>query len=150
MKKWLIVLVAFFGLAAMPAQAQSFQVGIVNFGYNTFDPGAGTGLQAKIGTLFFSVDLEVNYLLGRIPLTTDNKFSFYYGAGAHVGFLGFGFAALGVGAHGALGIDYILQPGLALGVAFNPGVTFYFSGGAGNAGFISPYFGGGLYLQFAI
>jgi hypothetical protein len=149
MKKWLIALIAFLGLAAAPAQAQSFQVGIINFGYNTFDPGEGTGLQVSVGTLFFSTDLEVNYLLGRIPLTTDNKFTFYYGAGAHAGFFGlFTFGSIGAGAHAVLGVDYLLQPNLAIGVGFNPGVTFYFTGPTGS--FISPYFGGGLHLQFKI
>ena len=150
MKKLLIVLVAFLGLA-MPASAQSFGVKLVGVQYNTFDPGKGTGLQFTLGTFFFiSTDLEVNYVLGRIPLTTDRLFSFYYGAGAHVSFLGlFNFGALGVGAHGVLGVDYLLQPNLAIGVGVNPGLTFYLSGLAGYTP-ILPYYNASLYLQFKI
>lgn len=146
MKKLLIVLVAFLGLA-MPASAQSFGVQLIGVQYNTFDPGQGTGLQVTLGTFFFSTDLEVNYLLGRMSLSDDRKLSLYYGAGAHVGFLGFfGFgSAIGFGAHGMIGVDYLLQPNLAIGVGLNPGISFY-TGGVG----IAPYFGGGLHVQFKI
>jgi hypothetical protein len=145
MKKLLIVLVAFLGLA-MPASAQSFGVKLIGVQYNTFDPGRGTGLQFTLGTLFFSTDFEVNYLLGRMPLGTDGKLSLYYGAGAHVGFYGlFGFGDLGFGAHGVVGVDYLLQPNLAIGVGVNPGVSFYLNGRG--LGFYSE---GGLYIQFKI
>ena len=145
MKKLLIVLVAFLGLA-MPASAQSFGVQLIGVQYNTFDPGQGTGLQITLGTLFFSTDLEVNYVLGRMSLSDDRKLSLYYGAGAHVGFLGlFGFSTLGFGAHGMIGVDYLLQPNLAIGVGLNPGISFY----TNNVG-IAPYFGGGLHVQFKI
>jgi hypothetical protein len=150
MKKWLIVLLSFFALSA-GAQAQSFGVKLLGVQYNTFDPGKGTGLQIALGTFFFSTDLELNFLLGRIPLTTDQKFTFYYGAGAHVGALGiFSFSAFGVGAHGVLGVDYILQPGLAVGVSWHPGVTYYFNGLGVGASPLFFYYGGGLYLQFKI
>jgi hypothetical protein len=150
MKKLLIVLVAFLGLA-MPASAQSFGVKLIGIQYNTFDPGQGTGLQLTLGTFFlFSTDVEANYLLGRIPLTTDQKFTFYYGAGAHVSFLGLlNFGALGIGAHGVLGVDYLLQPNLAIGIGVNPGATFYLSGAAGFAP-ILPYYNSSLYVQFKI
>ena len=146
MKKLLIVLVAFLGLA-MPASAQSFGVQLIGVQYNTFDPGQGTGLQVTLGTLFFSTDLEVNYLLGRMSLSDDRKLSLYYGAGAHIGFLGlFGFSGgIGFGAHGMIGVEYLLQPNLAIGVGLNPGISFY-TGGYG----IAPYFGGGLHVQFKI
>jgi hypothetical protein len=145
MKKWLIVLLSLFAFSA-GAQAQSFGVKFIGVQYNTFNPGQGTGLQFTLGTLIGSTDLEVNLLLGRIALTTDKKFTFYYGAGAHVGAFGlFRFADFGVGAHGVLGVDYLLQPGLALGVGFHPGITYYFS----SIGFWF-YYGGGLYLQFKI
>ena len=145
MKKLLIVLVAFLGLA-MPASAQSFGVKLIGVEYNTFNPGQGTGLQFTLGTLFVSTDFEVNYLLGRMPLGTDNKLTLFYGAGAHVGFYGFfGFSALGFGAHGMVGVDYLLQPNLAIGVGINPGFSFYTSA----IGF-TYYVGGGLHLQFKI
>jgi hypothetical protein len=145
MKKLLIVLVAFLGLA-MPASAQSFGVKLIGVQYNTFDPGQGTGLQFTLGTLFVSTDFEVNYLLGRMPLGTDNKLTLFYGAGAHVGFYGlFGFSTLGFGAHGMVGVDYLLQPNLAIGVGINPGVSFYLNGIG-----VSYYVGGGLHLQFKI
>jgi hypothetical protein len=145
MKKLLIVLVAFLGLA-MPASAQSFGVKLIGVQYNTFDPGQGTGLQFTLGTLFVSTDLEVNFILGRMPLSSDSKLTLFYGAGAHVGFLGFfGFASLGFGAHGMVGVDYLLQPNLAIGVGINPGISFY-TGGIG----ISYYVGGGAHLQFKI
>jgi hypothetical protein len=145
MKKWLIALVAFLGLAA-PAHAQSFGVKLIGIEYNTFDPGQGTGLQFTLGTLFFSTDLEVNYILGRMPLGSDPKLTLFYGAGAHVGFFGlFTFSTLGFGAHGVVGIDYLLQPNLALGVAFHPGLSFY----TNNIG-LGFYAGGGVHLQFKI
>jgi hypothetical protein len=146
MKKLLIVLVAFLGLA-MPASAQSFGVKLIGVQYNTFDPGQGTGLQFTLGTLFVSTDFEVNYILGRMPLSSDNKLTLFYGAGVHAGFFGFfGFgSALGFGAHGMIGVDYLLQPNLAIGVGINPGVSFYL-GGVG----IWYYAGGGLHLQFKI
>jgi hypothetical protein len=146
MKKLLIVLVAFLGFA-MPASAASFGVKFIGVQYNTFDPGQGTGLQVELGTFFFSTDLELNYLLGRIPLDTAGQFSLYYGAGAHVGFLGFfGFGgALGFGAHGVVGVDYLLQPGLAIGASFKPGLSYYLN----NVGLLF-YPGGSFYVQFKI
>jgi hypothetical protein len=114
--------------------------------YNTFDPGRGTGLQVSLSTLFFDTTLEVNLLLGREYLSDDRKFSLYYGAGAHAGFVGFfGFGgAFGFGAHGVVGLEYLIQPSLSLGLSLHPGITFY--PGVG----VLPHFGGGLFVNFKI
>jgi hypothetical protein len=151
MKKWLIALIVMLGFAAS-ANAQSFGVRLIGAQYNTFDPGKGTGLQIAVSTFFFgSIDLEVNYLLGRIDLSDDNKFTFYYGAGAHAGFgLGVLSGGFGVGAHGVLGLEYLLQPTLSFGVSVHPGLTFV--PGLSGMGF-SPivfYYGGLLFLNFKI
>lgn len=145
MKKWLIAIIVMFGFAAS-ANAQSFGIKLIGAQYNSFDPGRGTGFQVTLGTFFGSTDLELNFILGRIPLSDDNKFTLFYGAGAHAGFIGFfGFGgAFGVGAHGIVGIEYLLQPSLSLGLALHPGLSFYFGSGA----FF--YYSGGLFLNFKI
>ncbi len=146
MKKWLIAIIVMLGFAAS-ANAQSFGVRLIGAQYNTFDPGKGTGLQVAVGTLFFSFDLEVNYIIGRQTISDDKKFSFFYGAGVNAGFLGFfSFGALGIGAHGVLGLEYLLQKDLSLGLSLHPGIRFYL----GSASFVAPYFGGGLFLNFKI
>jgi hypothetical protein len=148
MKKFLILLVAILGISAS-ANAQSFGVKLIGVQYNTFDPGKGSGLQVALSTLFFSFDLEVNYIIGRENLSDDRKFTFFYGAGAHAGFLGvFTFGTFGVGAHGIVGLEYLIQPSLSLGVSLHPGLSIYFGSGVGT--FVSPYFGGGLFVNFKI
>ncbi len=150
MKKWLILLVAILGFSAS-ANAQSFGVKFIGVQYNTFNPGVGTGLQITLSTLFFSFDVEGNFILGRIPLTADKKFTLYYGAGLNAGFLGFfSFGAFGFGGHGVLGLEYLLQPSTSIGVALHPGIRYYLTGSVNNAGFISPYFGGSLFVNFKI
>jgi hypothetical protein len=147
MKKWLIAIIVMLGFAAS-ANAQSFGVKLIGVQYNSFDPGRGTGFQVTLGTFFISTDLEVNLILGRTALSDDNKFTLYYGAGAHVGFLGFfGIGGVfGVGAHGVVGLEYLLQPSLSFGLAIHPGLTFY--PGAGIP--ILFYYSGGLFLNFRI
>lgn len=146
MKKVLILLVAILGISAS-ANAQSFGVKLIGVQYNTFDPGRGSGLQVALSTLFISFDLEVNYIIGREYLSDDRKFSFFYGAGAHVGFLGFfTFGQVGFGAHGIVGLEYLIQPSTSIGVSLHPGISIY-------PGFIlpvGPYFGGGLFVNFRI
>jgi hypothetical protein len=144
MKKWLILLVAVLGFSAS-ANAQSFGVRLLGVQYNTFNPGTGTGLQLGVSTLFYSFDIEANFLLGRIPLVADKKFTFYYGAGLNAGFDGFGFSTFGFGGHGVLGAEYLLQPTTSIGVAFHPGVRYYLS-----ALGLRPYFGGFLFVNFKI
>jgi hypothetical protein len=151
MKKWLIAIIVMLGFAAS-ANAQSFGVRLIGAQYNTFDPGRGTGFQIAVSTFFFgSIDLEANLILGRIGLSDDNKFSLYYGAGAHVGFgLSTFNAGFGVGAHGVVGIEYLLQPSLSFGVSVHPGLTFV-PGLIGTV--LSPiqfYYGGLLFLNFKI
>jgi hypothetical protein len=147
MKKWLLALVVMLGFAAS-ANAQSFGVKLIGAQYNSFDPGRGTGFQITLGTLFVSTDIEFNLILGRIPLSDDNKLTFYYGAGAHAGFLGFlGVGGVfGFGAHGVLGLEYLLQPSLSLGLALHPGVSLYL----GSAIPVFFYYSGGLFLNFKI
>jgi hypothetical protein len=145
MKKFLILLVAILGISAS-ANAQSFGVKLIGAQYNTFNPGSGTGLQVALSTLFFSFDLEVNYIIGRQTLGTDRDLTFFYGAGAHAGFLGFfTFGTVGFGAHGIIGLEYRFQPTTSIGVSLHPGISFY-TGGVG----ILPYFGGGLFVNFKI
>ncbi len=145
MRKVLIILAIVLGLSAS-ANAQSFGVKLLGVQYNTFDPGRGTGLQIALSTLFFSFDLEGNYIIGRETLSADRAFSLFYGAGVHAGFVGFfSFGVFGFGAHGIIGLEYLLQPGLSLGVSLHPGISFYLN----NVG-ILPYFGGGLFLNFKI
>ncbi len=147
MRKILIVLAIVLGLSAS-ASAQSFGVKLLGVQYNTFDPGRGTGLQIALSTLFIDTTLEVNLILGREYLSDDRKLSLYYGAGAHVGFLGFfGFGgAFGVGAHGVIGLEYLLQPSTSIGVSLHPGVTFYL----GSPVLVLPHIGGGLFVNFKI
>jgi hypothetical protein len=146
MKKFLILLVAILGISAS-ANAQSFGVRLIGVQYNTFDPGKGTGLQVALSTFFFAgVDLEVNYIIGRENLSDDRKFTFYYGAGVHAGFLGFGFNQLSFGAHGVLGLEYLLQPTISIGFGVHPGVSI-------NPGFVFPvtfYYGGLFFVNFKI
>ncbi|MFN3266632.1 MAG: hypothetical protein ACK41E_07310 [Deinococcales bacterium] len=148
MKKWFILVVAILGISAS-ANAQSFGVKLIGVQYNTFDPGRGSGLQVALSTLFVSFDLEVNYIIGREILSDDKKFSFFYGAGAHAGFLGFfSFGTFGVGAHGIVGLEYLIQPSTSIGVSLHPGISVYFGNIIGP--FVSPYFGGGLFVNFRI
>ncbi len=145
MRKILIVLAIVLGLSAS-ASAQSFGVKLLGVQYNTFDPGRGTGLQVALSTLFFSFDLEVNYIIGRETISDDRKFSLFYGAGAHAGFLGFfSFGAIGFGAHGIVGLEYLIQPSTSIGVSLHPGISFYTQGFG-----VLPYFGGGLFVNFKI
>ena len=145
MRKILIVLAIVLGLSAS-ASAQSFGVKLIGVQYNSFNPGRGDGLQIALSTLFISFDLEVNYIIGRTYLDSSRDFSFFYGAGAHAGFLGFfSFGALGFGAHGIIGLEYLIQPTLSVGVSLHPGISFYTQGLG-----VLPYFGGGLFLNFKI
>lgn len=148
MKKILVMLLVVLGLSAS-ANAQSFGVKFIGVQYNTFDPGRGTGLQIALSTFFVSTDLEVNYLIGRTYLDTAKDFSLFYGAGGHVGFLGFfGIGGVfGVGAHGVIGLEYLLQPSISIGVSVHPGVTFYFGNGGAFPFF---YYNGGLFINFRI
>jgi hypothetical protein len=147
MKKWLIAMIVMLGFAAS-ANAQSFGVKLIGVQYNSFDPGRGTGFQVTLGTFFGSTDLEVNLILGRIPLSDDKKFTLYYGAGAHVGFIGFfGFGGdFGFGIHGVGAIEYLLQPSLSIGLAIHPGFSVY----PGSSLPFWFYYSGGLFLNFKI
>ena len=147
MRKILVILAIVLGLSAS-ANAQSFGIRLIGVQYNTFDPGRGTGLQVSLSTLFVDTTLEVNLLLGREYLGDDRKFSLYYGAGAHVGFLGFfGIGgAFGFGAHGVVGLEYLLQPSTSIGLSLHPGITFY----PGSAFGVLPHIGGGIFVNFKI
>jgi hypothetical protein len=146
MKKFLILLVAILGISAS-ANAQSFGVKLIGVQYNTFDPGKGSGLQVALSTLFFSFDLEVNYIIGRETLSDDKKFTFFYGAGAHAGFLGFfTFGEFGFGAHGIVGLEYLIQPRTSIGVSLHPGFSIF----PGSPIPVFFYYGGGLFVNFKI
>jgi hypothetical protein len=146
MKKLWIIL-AMFAIFNTSALAQSFGVYLVGASYNSYNPGKAEGF--RIGArLLVSVDLQADYILGRIDnLGGTEGFSLYYGAGAHAGF-GFLYSFPSVGAHAVLGIEYLLSPTMSVFLDASPGVSFYIGSGIGSG--INPYYGTALGLNIKL
>jgi hypothetical protein len=149
LKKLLIGLIAFL-MFASPSFAQSFGVRLgYPFGvqYSTAGVGQqGSGFRIALETAFFAgINLQADLMLGRVPLGGKGvPLSLYFGAGAHVGFIFTG--NFFVGAQGTIGLEYVLQPTISLGVDFSGGISFF-------PGFITPilpYYGGAFLVIFKL
>ena len=148
MKKKLGMLVAMFALLNTSALADSFGVRLgypVGVQYNTTDPGeTGSGFRVAIESYFVNVLVQGDLMLGRIKLGDNLPLNLFYGVGAHVGF-GF-YSSFLVGAQGTVGVEYLIQPGLSVGVDASGGVSFY----PGFTTPIQPYYGGSLFFNFKL
>jgi hypothetical protein len=142
MKKLWIIL-AMFAIFNTSALAESFGVYFVGASYNTYNPGKAEGF--RIGArLLVSVDLQADYILGRIDsLGGVSDLSLYYGLGAHAGF-GFLRSFPSVGAHAVVGVEYLLSPTMSVFADISPGVSFYIGSG------LDAYYGSALGLNIKL
>ncbi len=148
MKKFIIALIATLGLAS-PAFADSFGVRLgyplgVQYTMDNNLFGAGTGLRvaATLPYSFNAVGLQVDAILGKIPISSVQGLNAFYGAGLHGEF---GFAStFGIGAQVTGGLEYGLTNQISIGVDASGGITYWFGAG------ILPYYGGALFVNFKI
>jgi hypothetical protein len=146
MKKYWIIL-AMFALFNTSALAESFGVNLVGVSYNTYDPGKAAGFRLA-ARLAGGLDVQADYILGRIDsLGGNSDLNLYYGAGAHAG-LGLIINLPEVGAHGILGIEYLLSPTMSIFLEACPGISYYI--GSGLLSGINGYYGGALGLNIKL